>query len=521
MPITKKSFKQFRIRARIASKVREKDLIDKAKALKDDYELILPDCPRECGSCPLKKTRARLEKITKYKDDPYKLAKFANRGDRLARAYAATIGLVHEEKTPYLASATYPAGTITFALRGKTDREKLIAVQNYDSPKWRVLGVANLVKKKGLHIYSFGDSFICTGREAAPPEEYVRSAAESVGASRLDGDVYSCPHSPSSVNHIEFDWVSAGKKILLCESCSSKSKNSLAKLAEGMAVPRVLNEFDISVRRPLKVVSGNGGCKGALDRQVDEDLLEDYTAGKIGDRELVEKHMQAVLEHLEGEKKRLYIRGDRCFGDDMETFVKDLTSDEVEVKAIVGLLADVENPVVLDSSDSVNKLLSRYWSTNGERALGAVVPEEVAKKHFKDDDESKRSPMKVVRQAIKESDHRTVTSKIPKYSNLSPHGMFAEDVTKAYKTRGQAGAVSVLDGNKSNDHRVRAMTHAFYLALDISTKSWKFTDEEKEFGKHLQPLAKELLTSETAEEHHAAFAALLREAGSTEDLKRA
>ncbi len=217
----KKRIPRLRVKARIASKVMEKDLHAKAKMLMDDPELIIPECSEDCGSCPFKKTQARLEKIQKYKDDPGKLAKFARRGDKLARAYAATIGLVHEEKTPYLATATYSGGTITYALRGKTDKEKLMGVQNFDSPKWRVLSVLDLVHKKGLHFYSYGDNFICTGKMAKPPLEYVRLAAESIGAGKLQGDTYSCPHNPSSMNHLEFDWVSADKKILICDQCVS------------------------------------------------------------------------------------------------------------------------------------------------------------------------------------------------------------------------------------------------------------------------------------------------------------
>src|SRR4030065_1754161 len=116
----KKRLPRLRLKARIAPKVMEKDLREKAKLLMDDPDLILPDCAEDCGSCPFKKTRARIEKIQRYKDDPVKLAKFARGGDKLARAYAATIRLAHEEKTPSLTTGAYPAGTVAYAPRGKT-----------------------------------------------------------------------------------------------------------------------------------------------------------------------------------------------------------------------------------------------------------------------------------------------------------------------------------------------------------------------------------------------------------------
>ena len=517
----KKGIPRLRVKARITTKVMEKDLKAKAKMLVDDPELILPDCAEDCGSCPFKKVRVRIEKIAKYKDDPVKLAKFARRGDKLARAYAATIGLVHEAKTPYLASATYPGGTITYALRGKTTKEKLIGVQNFDSPKWRVLSVLDLVNKKGLHFYSFGDEFVCTGKYSRPPEEYVKLASEAVGAVRLEGDTYSCPHNPKSADHIEFDWVSAGKKILLCDQCNGKLKNTLSKLGEGMAVPNVLSEFEISVERPLKGAGGQADCDDLLSKPIEKELLDKYAAGQIGNKELVDQHMQEVLASLKKSTKKVFVRGDRYYGGNLDAFVDDMTTEDIERRALSALLAKVENPVIVETGDSVNDLLSEHWSEHGKEALKAVAPEEIAERLFKDNHESSESPLKVIRQAVKSAEHEAVSSQIPKYSCMSLYGEFADRVARAYKTGGSTAALAVLDGDKSNDHRTRSIAHGFYLALDISTKSWKYTDEEKEYGKHLKEFAKRLLESESSDEHHAAFERLLREAGCSEELKRA
>src|SRR4030042_4226047 len=272
----KKGIPRLRLKARIAAKVMEKDLREKAKLLRDDPDLILPDCAEDCGSCPFKKTRARIEKIQRFKDDPVRLAKLARGGDKLARAYAATIGLAHEEKTPYLATATYPAGTVAYALRGQTTKEKLIGVQNFDSPTWRGLSVADLVHKKGLHFYSYGDNFICTGRTPKPPTEYVETASESVGATKREGDSFVCPHSPTNMNHMVFEWVNAKAKTILCDQCSGKIQNSLGELAQGMAVPRILDEFTVDVVRTLRDKSGQKACNGLLDSPVGTELLGKY-----------------------------------------------------------------------------------------------------------------------------------------------------------------------------------------------------------------------------------------------------
>ena len=511
---------RIRVNARIASKVREKDLMEKAKALMEDPELILPECAEECGPCPFKKTRARLEKTAKCKDDPAKLEKLAKRGDRLARAYAATIGLVHEEKAPYLASAKYPGGTVMYALRGRTDKEKLIGVQNYDSPRWRVLGVLDLVKKKGLHFYSYGDDFVCTGRQPRPPEEYIALAAEAVGATRKDGHTYTCPHITPDAERIEFSFVNTDAKVSVCPQCGGKNKNTLTKLAEGMAVPSILDEIDIAVERPLEIVSGSGDLKGLLSMPVGQDLLERYSSGAIGDRELIDRHFEEVHGKVEGRRDAIYIRGDRSYGDDRAAFVREMTEDDVESKALEAMLEDIRHPVVADPKDTVNSIMSKYWSDHGLAALKGVVPGEVAEAHFDGGAESVQSPLKIVRHAVKKAAHAEVTSRMPAYSGLSQYARLVDEVARAYKTRGSPGANAVLDADTSNDHRARSIAHAFYLSMGISTKSWKYTGEEQEFGEHLARFAKKLLESEDADAHHKAFVTFMKEAGSTEEIKR-
>lgn len=511
---------RIRVNARITSKIREKDLMEKAKALMDDPELILPECAQECRPCPFKKTRARLEKISKYKDDPVKLAKFAKRGDRLARAYAATIGLVHEEKTPYLASAKYPGGTVMYALRGRTSKEKLIGVQNFDSPKWRVVGVLDLVKKKGLHFYSYGDEFVCTGRQPKPPDEYISQAAESVGATRKDGGSHSCPHASADSERIEFSFVNTDQVVSVCPQCGAKNKNTLKKLAEGMAVPHVLDEIGVAVERPLEAVSGSSDLKDLLSMPVDRSLLERYSSGEIGDRELIDTHFDEVHVKIEERPDRILVRGERSYGDDLDAFVSAMTEDELESKALKAMLADIDHAIVADPKDTVNSLMAKHWKDHGLAALKGLVPADMAEEYFSETGDAEQSPLKVIRQAVKKAAQAEVTSRMPSYTGLSQYSKLVDEVVRAYKTKGSSGANAVLDAETSNDHRMRSIAHAFYLSLGISTKSWKYTSEEQEFGRHLSARARALLDSEDAESHHKAFVAFMRDSGSTEEIKR-
>ncbi|UCE45323.1 MAG: hypothetical protein JSU93_08170 [Methanobacteriota archaeon] len=520
MPIDKRKMR-FKVNARITSKVREKDLVAKAEALKEDYELILPKCSESCRVCPFTRTRLQLERIARFKDDPDKLARFAKKGDKIARAYAATIGLAHDKKAPYLASAKYPKGTVMFALRGKTPREKLIGVQNYDSPQWRVLSVLDLVKKGRLHFYSFGDDFICTGRQPKPPKEYLSVAARSVGAHEQPDGSFACPHNPDSTNHIRYSWVGTDAEVLLCDQCAVKARNALGKLAEGMAVPSILSSIDVSIVRPLDVVSNGDECGDLLNHPIEQDLLDEYSSGKIGDRELIDKHMEEVKKGLNVRTEKILVLGSKCFGSDVELFARELTKDPIEAKAVKGLLSGIQHPVIVAEGDTVSKLLSTYWAGHGKAALKGVVSENLAEKYFDDSEEAMRSPLKIIRRAAKRADQDAASSQIPRYNDLATYGRFVDGIARAYKTRGSSSAIAALEVDSSADHRTRAIAYAFDLSLGITTREWKFTKEEKEFGKHLKAFASRLLESDDPDSHHKAFVEFLREAGAVEEVTRA
>ena len=520
MPIDKKRMR-FKVNARITSKVREKDLLAKAQALMDDYELILPKCSETCRACPFVRTKLHLERISRFKNDPDKLARFAKKGDKIARAYAATIGLVHDKKAPYLASAKYPKGTVMFALRGKTPREKLIGVQNYDSPQWRVLSVMDLVKRGRLHIYSFGDDFICTGRQPKPPAEYLRTAARAVGAQEKAEGVFECAHDPASANHMRYAWTGSDAEVLLCDQCAIKARNVLGKLADGIAVPNVLDSIEVSVVRPLHPVEGGDGCGDILNRPVEQELLSEYSSGKIGDKELIEKHMEEVSAALRTMSEKVLVVGNKCFGSDVDAFVREMTNDPIEAKAVKGLVDDIEHPVVASPGDTVSKLLSAYWADHGKASMRGVVSEKLAEKYFDDGEEATRSPLKVIRRAAKKAEEDAASSQIPRYRGLATYGKFVDEIARAYKTGGMSSATTVLDVDSSADHRTRSIAYAFDLSLGITTREWKFTKEEKEFGKHLKKYASKLLNSEDPDSHHEAFLSFLREAGATEEVSRA
>lgn len=127
--------------AHSSSKSRERDLLKLSKRIAKNPLMILPKCTPECEKDPFIKIRKQLERIKDAAEDEDLLKKLSTKGDPLARAVAGTILLKHAGKIPMLASYRTPWGETSFAIRGKTPREKLVGVQNIDHPLWRMFAV--------------------------------------------------------------------------------------------------------------------------------------------------------------------------------------------------------------------------------------------------------------------------------------------------------------------------------------------------------------------------------------------
>ncbi|KQM12113.1 hypothetical protein AOA80_04230 [Methanomassiliicoccales archaeon RumEn M1] len=112
------------------------------------------------------------------KDDPKKLDFAMNWGDQLVRAYAATISLAEAGKVPYLAAGRTPMGDVSYAVRGKVEKDKLIGVQNFDHPELRLMAFWKIAERENLHMYSMEDHVFCSPDGPSPP-----------GAVRGGGDI--------------------------------------------------------------------------------------------------------------------------------------------------------------------------------------------------------------------------------------------------------------------------------------------------------------------------------------------
>jgi hypothetical protein len=524
------SMKKYRIRtgARTASKVQEKDLIRKAKKLAKNPELILPKCVNH-SKCYFDVVRKQVRRIQPFASDEAMLKRFSGKGDLLARAYAATLLLAVEGKAPYLAPFRTPFGTIPFAFRGKTKKEKLVAVQYYDDPKWAIMGVIDIVKKKKLHVYSTKDGLICTGRVPEPPENFVKQTINSLSTNlKPKKNVYACPHLDASiieksdqkgVPYLEIVWDSADVTIATCERCANKSKeHTMGLLTQRIADRKITEDFSVNVIAQPTCADECKNCQIENPRPVSQELQKKYELGEISDAELISKHLDALRENYRYLDKRIYIMDNQCYGSNLKAFLNALKPSKLERKALWSVLKKFEESVIFDKA-TPSKILGYYWQEYGKAAIFAVTQDnKLTKNIFKRFDITKTKASEILKEADVEIKKKTIISLLPKYTKLPSIAQFADNVARIYMTKGVDETVRAIDKYKGGDTKVKAVAYAFLLALERGEgKKWQYTQTEHDFAQYLKDPAIELLES-NPDKYHITLQKLLRATGSTENI---
>lgn len=519
----------FRIRsaARSASKAQEQLLIQRAERLLKNPDLAFPECAGSCWFCVFKKGRRSVEKVRRYAEDEKKLEALAERGDDFAKAYAGLMLIRKKGRAPYLFAVKTPFGPVAYALRGTARKERLIGMQNFDHPKARLIGVMDLVRSKGLHIYSFQDKMVCTGKSPTPPEEFVDYA---IGQLRLNlarsGREFLCRHLLESKAerrrvpppHLEISWLPARVKLRVCERCSRPGENSLLTLLTLMAIHAPRLHFRISPRGGFECEGSCGECRVPAV-ELDKETREDYLHGKLGDRELIERQTLKGLKLLREGGEGLYILGKRCFGGNRDAFIKALNPTEEERVGLEAILREIKGPVVVEG-ETAAKVLESFWEKYGERAMEAVCGDtEVARRLFRDSNATRVPPSKLLKDAIAAVRQKEVISKLPMYGKLPEVARFANEMARIYITRGPEETARAIERYKTEDSSVKSTAYAFLIAMGMqASKEWQYMVHEVEFAKYLLPYVKKLLSA-GPEDYHSCLQALLSATGSTELIR--
>lgn len=498
--------------SKITPKNLEKELLAKAKKLAENPRLLIPTCQEECRRCDFEALLGKIESIARFKDEPEKLLSFANWGDQLARAYAATISLAAAGKIPYLAVMNLPIGEVSYAVRGKVDKEKLIGVEYFDDPDLRLLAFWEIAEKRDLHLYSSSERFTCSSIAKAPAD-YVRDMI-STAPYRIDRQ-NNCPHPDSNVA-LRIIWKSPELTLSICQECIS-DVNLLHHFASRIAAREPMDDFEIEVKYDLECKSSCNKCLVKEPYQMSSDLREEYFEGKIDDRTVVERFAKEKLIGLKGSGEELFVAGSKCFGSDKNAFIEQIRGSEIEKAALSGLISSTKMSII-SSSDQTGKIISDLWEEHGERLLAQVASQTVL-------DSLKREgqslpPTQLLQEARRLEMARGIHSSLPEYARLGEVGKYADRLARLFKTEGKSAVARIIEKEKQREHRLRAISYGFLVAIGESEgKAWQYTKEEIDFGSYLSTFASRLVQSD-GDEYHDALQLIVQASGSIEKIEK-
>jgi len=516
---------------RTPAKSMERELVHRAEQLAKDPARALPTIVPPCTKDPFAKVLKKMQGVSKFAGDEKRLEKLAGRGDPIVRAYAGTLMLAAAGKAPYLAHLKLPQAEVFYAVRGKVAKEKLVGMQWFDHPVYRLLLFLDLaVKRPYYHFYSTKDQLYCSCKEPRPPADYVAFAMQQPKANlnKVSEGLWTCPHvDPEDLKaaravagtYLRVKWVSGKQLIGLCRRCARSSHHStLVAISSHMAVPKLEDDFDVGVLHRLE---GSEDCPlwDTLSKlPLEKDDLDDYIKGKIDDSGIIERHLGKVDDALRDHKGPHFILEDRSYCDDASAFVTALNPSDEERLALEAVLPDLDHPLILERATPA-KVLAELWEDHGEEMLGAVVggDEELMERYLHHPD-VQSSPSLVLKRALVDHRKRTIIDRLPKYGKLPIVARFADKVARAYRTEGAEGALRTVEKERGSEKRIKPVAYAFLMTLGKeASKKWQYDMTEIDFAAFLQDKARDLLEAKP-EDYHDALQALLSATGSTERI---
>jgi hypothetical protein len=315
--------------------------------------------------------------------------------------------------------------------------------------------------------------------------------------------------------HLEIDWKPAGTKIKICEKCARPAENTLLSLLTWMAIPNPRKDLDFTARGGFECFSGCSSCR-IPEVELEKETAEDYLHGKLDDKGLIDKQTMKGLAALKDSGTKVYILGRKCYGKNLDAFVKAMNPTEEEKIGLEAVLERVKGPIVVEG-ETASKMLETFWEDHGEEAMVAVCgDEEVARRLLDRYRDSKMSPTQLLKEAIAGVKQKEIIAKLPVYTRLHPVARFADQMTRVFFTRGKEDTARAIENYTTEDPSVKSAAYAFLLVMGTqASKVWQYMTHEVEFAEYLKPYVEKLLAS-TPDDYHRNLQALLSATGSTE-----
>jgi hypothetical protein len=502
---------------RIATKVLEEALVERAKKLRDDPEILFPKC--EGHEDHFFKNKIKFERVSRFKDNEKRLAALTKWGDQLSRAFATSLQMALREEVPRLMPIDVGGKNISIVYNRKVKKEVLVGVQYFDDPDLRLLAYGRIAKLKRLHLYSMRDGFVCTGKEDRPPSKYVSEVMATAKCSTTKkGECHICAHCENEgVPYLKITWVVPEVEIMLCRSCAKK-ENTYMNLTKRFLSLDPKSSFQIEVYPNFKCECEDGSYLNEMTTPPREALAR-YMEGALSDVEFIEEHLEHVSDNVPAAAGMVLALGNKCYGDDTEAFIDALHPSNIERRALEYLLDELNESIVVESA-TPNKVLMMYWDVYGVDILEEIVGDrDLAEDVFEKGEWRKDTPAKVLKTARSKARTDKIESALPKYRDLPPVAAFADRIVRTYKSRGKKSALKEINKQQSSpDTKIKSVRYAFLLAFSAATgKEWQFSKDQKDFGVFLKDYAEKLMEVE-GDDYHDSLQELLKASGSTQKI---
>jgi len=490
----------------------EKNIVQRAKKLYDNPYVILPKYSDKYSEKAFKKLEALIKKIDAVKDDQKKLEKFASKRN-LPAALAGTLLITHTEKTPYLAAASLPTGTVNYAQRGNATKEDLISVQYHDDPFLRLLGIRDIALLRSIHIYSWDEGFVSTGIHPNPPDAFIDFDLQTLKLKRKD-NILHCTHlSVETITkkeshqspYIHIYWKSAKATIGICKECLQHTQNTFFLLTKYLIAPNVSDDFEVMVVGTIIQKQGQESNETTY--------LDEYFAGKLTDIKLIEKNMSNRKEALQQQETTIFIL-DGTEYESAGEFIKALHPNESEEKALTFFIKRQTQPIIVDDV-TPNAVIELFWETYGQEFLTSILEnEDIANELFELHD----TPSAIIKAAFEYQKQREILKELPTYQSLPPMASFLNQMARTYRVYGKQKLLSSIK-DYPDTPKGKALAYALYVYVGkASDKKWKFSKIEIESGEFALPLVTKLLECEP-EQYHSALQEVLKMIGVSEQFE--
>ena len=490
-----------------AGKVTEQELLENARELYDDPSIAAPICEGGCvWFSPVAAARRAIQKVHAKRDDEKALARYANGGNELARAYAATLMLAKSDKIPIVADLRLPGENVPYVMRGKAKPFQLAGLQHHDDRALRLLAVAPWARKRGLHFYSAERGIVCTGAKPAPPADFIAEEAAIVGLKK-EGGIFTCGHGG---DRVVLRWLGAADAVFeRCESCAG-TESLLAQVRRHVAVPRVEKQFSFDAKlKPL------AGAAGATDVPVSAEARSAYLGGKITDKQLLELARKARVGALRSGAPS-FVAGDTTYPD-ADAFIRVLAPTPDVEPALRAALDAHTGSVVLDRA-TLARAIAELWPEHGRLMLETVSDAETAARLHKEKPQADEA-VELIRRASREGSGRAALAAIPVFDALPPAAAAADAIARAFRGQGREAAVRVAQ-ERANNPKAKGVTLAMLTALQARAgQEWRFSAGDKDVAEAISPHVEALLRG-PAEGYHDALVEASRGSGETGEVRR-